>query len=127
MTPLRGTPKGTLRGTREAPLPSVPERTHPMTAVRRIRPPTGVLGAVTAAVESMTWLAPSDAGMVELAKKYAALIDAAEDDPKAVGWLGQNLSGALKSLGGTPAERKALGVEEKVAGKLSAIRARRSS
>jgi hypothetical protein len=63
-----------------------------MSTVRKLKPPTGVLGAVTAAVESMAWLGPSDAGMVELAKKYAALIDAAEDDPKTVGWLGQNLS-----------------------------------
>ncbi len=96
-----------------------------MRTVRNLKPPQGVLGAVTAAVEAMPWLGPSDAGMVALAKKYAALIDDAEDDPKAVGWLGQNLSGALKALGGTPAERKALGVEEKVAGKLAALRAGR--
>ncbi len=96
-----------------------------MSTVRNLKPPTGVLGAVTAAVGAMPWLGPSDAGMVALAKKYAALIDDAEDDPKTVGWLGQNLAGALKALGGTPAERKALGVEEKVAGKLAALRAGR--
>ncbi len=96
-----------------------------MSTVRNLKPSQGVLGAVTAAVDAMPWLGPSDAGMVALAKKYAALIDDAEDDPKTVGWLGQNLSGALKALGGTPAERKALGVEEQVAGKLAALRAGR--
>ncbi len=96
-----------------------------MSTVRKLRTPTGVLGAVTAAVESMPWLGPSDAGMVALALEYARLIDAAKNDPKTVGWLGQNLSGALKALGGTPSERKALGVEEKVSRKLAQLRAAR--
>ena len=72
----------------------------------------------------MTWLGPSDAGMVALALEYARQIDAAED-AKAVGWIGQNLAGALKALGGTPGERKSLGVEVKVAGKLAVLRASR--
>lgn len=93
--------------------------------VRKLKsPPTGVLGAVTAAVEAMPWLGPSDAGMVALALDYARRIDAAEDD-KAAGYLGQNLSGVLRALGGAPAERKALGVEEQVAGKLAQLRAAR--
>lgn len=93
-----------------------------MGTVRCMKPTTGVLGAVTAAVEAMPWLGPSDQGMVALALDYARRIDAAQDD-KAAGYLGQNLSGVLRALGGAPAERKALGVEEQVAGKLAALRA----
>lgn len=96
-----------------------------MTTVRRLKPPTGVLGAVTAAVEAMTWLGPADQGMVALALEYARRIDEAQDD-KAAGYIGQNLSGVLRALGGAPAERKALGVEEQIAGKLARIRAARS-
>ena len=65
-------------------------------------------------------------GMVALALSYAQWLDAAEDY-KAAGYLGQNLSVVLRALGGAPAERKALGVEEQVAGKLAALRGRRSS
>ncbi len=95
-----------------------------MGTVRKMNAPTGVLGAVTAAVEAMPWLGPADQGMVALALEYARRIDAAEDD-KAAGYIGQNLSGVLRALGGAPAERKALGVEEQVAGKLAALRASR--
>jgi len=94
--------------------------------VSKLNPPEGVLGAVRAAVEAMPWLGPADQGMVALALDYARRIDAAADD-KAAGYLGQNLSGVLRALGGAPAERKALGVEEQVAGKLAALRGRRSS
>ncbi|MDP9417231.1 MAG: hypothetical protein M3P48_05220, partial [Actinomycetota bacterium] len=87
-----------------------------MGTVHPLEPPKGVLGAVTAALGAMTWLGPADQGMVALALDYARRIDAAQDD-KAAGYLGQNLSGVLRALGGAPAERKALGVEEQVAGK----------
>ncbi len=96
-----------------------------MGTVRKMKPPQGVLGAVTAAVEAMPWLTPADAGMVALALQYARMIDEA-DDTKAAAYCGQGLSGVLRALGGAPAERKALGVEEKVAGKLAALRAGRS-
>ncbi len=89
------------------------------------KPSQGVLAAVESAVAAMHWLAPSDTGMVELARTYAKQIDEA-DDAKVIGWLGQNLVGALKALGGTPAERKALGVETQVRGKLAALRQERS-
>lgn len=94
--------------------------------VRKLRPPVGVLAAVEAAVASMPWLGPADQAMVALAVEYARRIDASEDD-KGCGYLGQNLSGVLRALGGAPAERKALGVEEAVAGRLAALRSRRSS
>lgn len=97
-----------------------------MATVSKLTPPEGVLGAVRAAVEAMPWLSPADQGMVALAFDYARRIDDADDD-KAAGYLGQNLSGVLRALGGAPAERKALGVEEQVAGKLAALRGRRSS
>ena len=97
-----------------------------MGTVHPLSPAEGVLGAVTAAVEAMSWLGPADGGMVALALDYARRIDAAEDD-KAAGYLGQNLSGVLRALGGAPGERRALGVEEQVVGKLAALRGRRSS
>jgi len=74
---------------------------------------------------AMPWLGPADQGMVALALEYARRIDEA-DDAKGVGYLGQNLSGVLRALGGAPAERKALGVEEQVAGRLAQLRAGRS-
>ena len=92
--------------------------------VHPLSPPEGLLGVVTAAVEEMTWLTPSDRAMVGLALEYARRIDEATDE-KAVGWLGPHLANALRSLGGTPAERKALGIEETVRGKLAEIRAGR--
>jgi hypothetical protein len=88
------------------------------------QPEPGLHGAVSAAVESMSWLTAADRGMVALALEYARQIDAA-DDGKAVGFLGQNLTIVLKALGGAPAERKALGVEQEVRGKLSQLRAAR--
>src|SRR3954453_17826895 len=97
-----------------------------MGTVHPLNPPEGILGAVTAAVGAMTWLGPADDAMGAPALDYARRIDAT-DDAKAAGYLGQNLSGVLRALGGAPAERKALGVEEQVAGKLAAMRGRRSS
>lgn len=92
-----------------------------MTRVRQIRQPEGVLAAVTAAVDAMTWLGPSDRGMVALAFEYARKIDAA-DDAKAVGWMGPHLANVLRALGGAPGDRKALGIEEPVRGKLAELR-----
>jgi len=95
-----------------------------MGTVRKLRPPEGVLGAVTAALGAMPWLTAADQGMTALALDYARRIDAATDD-KSAGYLGQNLSGVLRALGGAPGERRALGVEEQVQGKLAALRGRR--
>lgn len=79
---------------------------------------------MSAAVKAMTWLGPSDQGMVSLALEYARRIDEASEE-RTVGWLGPHLANVLRSLGGTPADRKALGVEEQVRGKLAALRAAR--
>jgi hypothetical protein len=81
--------------------------------------------SVEAAVAAMSWLKESDQAMVALAVKYAAEIDKAGDDQRAIGYLGQNLMGALRSLGGSPAERKALDAEGVVGGHLAELRAAR--
>jgi len=88
------------------------------------QPPATVLGAVTAAVDAMTWLQASDRALVALAYEYARTIDAA-GDPKTVGWVGPHLANVLRALGGAPADRKALGIEEPVRGKLAELRAAR--
>ncbi len=95
-----------------------------MARVARLEPPTGVLAAVTAAVDAMSWLTPSDQAMVALAKSYAGAIDSA-DSEKVVGWLGPHLANVLRALGGAPADRKALGIEAPIAGKLAVLRAAR--
>lgn len=95
-----------------------------MGTVQPIRQPAGVLGAVTDALAAMPWLGESDQAMACLALEYARRIDEAED-VKSVGWLGPHLANVLRSLGGAPAERKALGVDEPVRGKLAELRAAR--
>lgn len=67
---------------------------------------------------------PIDQGPLAPALKDARRIDAAEDG-KAAGHIGQNVSGVICAPGGVPAERKALGVQEQVAGELAAPRAGR--
>jgi hypothetical protein len=82
--------------------------------------------SVEKATAAMTWLKPSDQGLVALAVTYAAEIDKAGDDLRAIGYLGQNLMGALRALGGAPAERKALDAEGAVGGRLAGLRAARA-
>jgi len=92
--------------------------------VRRIR---GAMEAsVDAAIAQMTWLKPSDYAMVTLALKYAQQMDSAVDDARAVGYLGQQLHAVLRSLGGSPAERRALNIESAPNGKLGELRAARA-
>ncbi len=96
-----------------------------MARVRALKqPPATVLVAVTAAVKAMTWLQASDQALVALACEYARAIDDA-DDVKTVGWVGPHLANVLRALGGAPAERRALGIEEPVRGKLAELRAAR--
>lgn len=83
---------------------------------------------VQAAIDAMTWLQPSDGGGVALALTYARRIDEAlasgegQEVTKAL-YLGPHLLNTLKSLGGAPFERKELGVEGAVGGKLAQLRA----
>ena len=92
-----------------------------MGTVSKLQQPQGLLGSTQAAIKAMTWLTASDGAMVALALEYATKIDAS-DDGKTLGWLGQNLAAILKTLGGSPAERKALGIEEPTRGKLAELR-----
>ena len=82
-----------------------------------------MLDAVRGAVAVMSWLEPSDEAAVQLALQYAVMIDTAEDQAKVLGWHGPHLLNTLRSLGGTPTERRALGIEERVGGKLAELRA----
>jgi hypothetical protein len=88
-----------------------------------------MLQGVQQAIDAMHWLRASDTGMIVLAVKYAEQIDMANEagDTRAVGYLGQQLHGVLRSLGGSPAERKALNIEVKADGKLAELRAARSN
>jgi hypothetical protein len=94
-----------------------------MPATRKI---TRIRGSMQEAVEQsvadMSWLKVSDQALVALAVKYAGEIDKAGDDQRAIGYLGQQLMGALRSLGGMPAERKALDAEGAVRGRLAELR-----
>lgn len=97
-----------------------------MVASRRVSRLRGSMReSVEAAIEVMSWLKPSDGGVVALALKYADEIDRAGDDQRAVGYLGQQLMGALRSLGGMPGERKLLDVEGGAGGRLAELRAKR--
>lgn len=109
--------------------------------------------AVRAAVDSMDWLKDSDGAIKALALRQAEeiekAIDRAEelerlmseaggdrdlfrrlqkleamcDVTKTVGWLGPQLQGVLRDLGGTPAARAAMKADKPVGGRLAALRA----
>lgn len=87
----------------------------------------GLQAVVESSVEAMVWLKDSDQATVKLAVVYAQQIDAAVasgDESTAVKalYLGPHLLNALRALGGAPADRKALGVEEAAHGKLAHLR-----
>lgn len=97
---------------------------------KRPGPTPSLVDSVTAATRAMHWLDDSDQAMVDLAIRYAQRIEEAaaeggDQSFKMVGWLGPHLANTLKSLGGAPAERKALGVERAVKGRLAELRAAR--
>jgi hypothetical protein len=109
--------------------------------------------AVRTAVAAMDWLTPSDAGLKALALRQAEEIekavdraeelaelrrDLADDESaykrlqkleaqcdvtKTVGWLGVQLQGVLRDLGGTPAARAALKRDKPIGGRLAQLRA----
>ncbi|WP_435877694.1 terminase small subunit [Streptosporangium saharense] len=109
--------------------------------------------AVRAAVDAMDWLAPSDQAMRALALRQAEEIEKAIDRAaelaelrrelagdegalrrlkalesmcevtKTVGWLGPQLQGVLRDLGGTPAARKAMKTDKPIGGRLAQLRA----
>ena len=109
--------------------------------------------AVRAAVDAMDWLGPTDQAMkvlaLRLAEEIEKAIDRADelgcvkdgfagddsmykrlqkleamcDVTKTVGWLGPQLQGVLRDLGGTPAARKALQADKPIGGRLAQLRA----
>lgn len=109
--------------------------------------------AVKTSVDAMDWLKPSDAGLKALAQRIAEEIekatdradeldqlrrDAAGDESiykrlqkleamcevtKTVGWLGPQLQGVLRDLGGTPAARAAMKADKPIGGRLAQLRA----
>lgn len=109
--------------------------------------------SVRAALAKMDWLGPSDDAMRALAIRIAEEIEKAVDRTdeladlrrelagdesvykrlqkleamcdltKTVGWLGPQLQGVLRDLGGTPAARKALRPDAPIGGRLAELRA----
>jgi hypothetical protein len=108
--------------------------------------------AVKTAVNAMDWLTKTDEAMKALALKQAEVIETALDRAeeldqlrrdlagdesaykrlqkleaqcdaaKAVGWLGPQLQGVLRDLGGTPAARSALKQDKPVGSRLAQLR-----
>lgn len=131
------------RGRKLAAVPEVPPRE---------RAPD-LRDAVKAAIEEMTWLTPADKAMKALALRQAEEIekaldraeelaqlrrDLAGDDSaykrlqkleamcevtKTVGWLGPQLQGVLRDLGGAPTARKGMNADKPVGGRLAQLRA----
>jgi hypothetical protein len=109
--------------------------------------------AVKAAIGQMGWLTASDQAMATLALRQAEEIEKAIDRAgeltslrrdlagdesaykrlqkleamcdvtKTVGWLGPQLQGVLRDLGGTPAARRAMKADKPVGGRLAELRA----
>ncbi|MDF5755810.1 hypothetical protein [Spongiactinospora sp. TRM90649] len=119
---------------------------------RRERPPD-LRDAVRAALEGMDWLRPSDGALKALAVRQAEEIEKAVERAeelaelrrefagdmaalrrlqkleamcevtKTVGWLGPQLQGVLRDLGGTPAARAAMKADKPIGGRLAQLRA----
>ena len=87
--------------------------------------------SVRRSVKNMHWLEESDRAAVDLALRYAQTIEdrakngTDEQASKALGWLGPHLLNTIKAIGGTPAERRAIGAETQAKGRLAELRALR--
>jgi hypothetical protein len=118
-----------------------------------VKKPPDLREAVADAVKGMAWLRPSDAAITALALRYADEIEqvaaraellrelqaevggdrdlfkrlqkleAMCEVTKTVGWLGQQLQGVLRDLGGTPASRQAMQQDKPIGGRLAQLRA----
>lgn len=114
--------------------------------------PPDLREAVAAAVGEMPWLVASDRALVAVALNAAEQIETAADRArefeelqrefagdvgpykrllkleamcdlaKLVGWLGPQLQGYLKDLGGTPVARKAMATDKPIGGRLEHLR-----
>lgn len=111
---------------------------------------------VADSVGAMTWLEESDSaikalalrladeieGAIDRAEEFTALrgdlagdisaykrlmkLEAMCDATKSVGWLGPQLQGVLRDLGGTPASRAAMKKDKPIGGRLAQLRAEAS-
>jgi hypothetical protein len=120
-------------------------------ATQRERAPD-LRDAVKDAVDAMDWLTPTDQAMktlalrqaeeiekaVDRAEEAAAILRDAAGDPgvykrlqkleaqceltNTVGWLGPQLQGVLRDLGGTPAARAAMKKDKPVGSRLAQLR-----
>lgn len=116
------------------------------------RPAPDLRDSVEAAIGAMTWLTESDRALADVARKLAEQIELAQaradlqdrlfsevsgdpgmfrrlqkleamcDVAKVIGWLGPQLQGVLRDLGGTPAARKAMQPGGKMGGRLADLR-----
>lgn len=123
----------------------------PVTPARERAP--DLRDAVRAAVDAMDWLTATDGALRALALRQAEEIEAALDRAgeldelrrdlvgeesafkrlkaleamcdvtKTVGWLGPQLQGVLRDLGGTPAARAAMKADKPIGGRLAQLRA----
>lgn len=94
----------------------------------RLQPADRLLAPAVADTIAALTVAPEDAGAVQLARRYAAAIDQADEPADALERLGPKLLAVLESLGATPKGRAALRKEAPGAqgrGQLAAIRAAR--
>jgi len=128
-----------------------PRRLRAVPDAQRERAPD-LRDSVKSALAAMNWLTASDEGMKTLALRQAEMIETAVDRAdeladlyreaagdkdlnrridklasmcdvaKLVGWLGPQLQGVLRDLGGTPAARKAMNTDKPVEGRLGQIR-----
>jgi hypothetical protein len=64
-----------------------------------------------------------DAGGDESLYKRLQKLEAMCDVTKTVGWLGPQLQGVMRDLGGTPAARKAMQPDKPIGGRLARLRA----
>lgn len=82
--------------------------------------------AVARAIRQMHWLTTSDDAMVALAKFYAKQIEESDHPERAAETIGLRLENCLKSLGGTPLQRKQIvGEATQVKNRLHELRAKR--
>jgi len=95
---------------------------------RRLQAVDHLLGPAVAETVAALATTLEDKAAVQLAKRYAAAIDEAEDRAEAMEKLGPKLLAVLESLGATPAARAKLkgGVPTRAESRLSALRAARS-
>jgi hypothetical protein len=127
-------------------LTAVPEP-EPLTTAPDLRT------SVASALADMTWLKPSDEGIRAIALNIAEQIETARDRAdeldalwretggdqgvikrlqkleamcdltKTLGWLGPQLQGVLRDLGGTPQARAAMKQDQPIGGRLAQLRA----